>query len=164
MNQAARRKPGREQDWVAGEWGWAWPANRRMLYNRASADPDGKPWSERKAYVWWDEEQGKWTGHDVPDFIPDRPPSYRPPDGATGVAAISGTDPFIMQADGKAWLFSPGRPGGRPAARALRAAGIAAAQPALRRSSTTRSGRSSRTPRTGSSPAAASPARACSPT
>ena len=81
VNQAARRKPGREQNWVAGEWGWAWPANRRMLYNRASADPDGKPWSERKAYVWWDEEQGKWTGHDVPDFIADRPPSYRPPAG-----------------------------------------------------------------------------------
>ena len=107
VNQAARRKPGREQNWVAGEWGWAWPANRRILYNRASADPDGKPWSERKAYVWWDEEQGKWTGHDVPDFIPDRPPSYRPPAGSTGVAAIAGTEPFIMQADGKAWLFAP---------------------------------------------------------
>ena len=107
VNQAARRKPGQEQSWVAPEWGWAWPANRRILYNRASADPDGKPWSERKAYVWWDEEQGKWTGHDVPDFIADRPPSYRPPAGATGVAAISGTDPFIMQADGKAWLFAP---------------------------------------------------------
>jgi formate dehydrogenase major subunit len=107
VNQAARRTPGREQNWVAGQWGWAWPANRRILYNRASADPDGKPWSERKAYVWWDEAQGKWTGHDVPDFIPDRPPSYRPPAGSTGVAAIAGTDPFIMQADGKAWLFTP---------------------------------------------------------
>ena len=107
VNQAARRKPRLEQNWVAGEWGWAWPANRRMLYNRASADPDGKPWSERKAYVWWDEEQGKWTGHDVPDFIPDRPPSYRPPAGSTGVAAIAGHEPFIMQADGRAWLFTP---------------------------------------------------------
>jgi formate dehydrogenase major subunit len=107
VNQAARRKPGREQNWVAGEWGWAWPANRRQLYNRASADPDGKPWSERKALVWWDVQQGRWTGHDVPDFVADRPPSYRPPDGATGVAAISGIDPFIMQADGKAWLFVP---------------------------------------------------------
>jgi len=107
VNQAARRKPGREQSWVAPEWGWAWPANRRILYNRASADPDGKPWSERKALVWWDAEAGRWTGHDVPDFIPDRAPSYRPPDDATGVAAISGIDPFIMQADGKAWLFAP---------------------------------------------------------
>jgi formate dehydrogenase major subunit len=107
VNQAARRKPGQEQSWVAPEWGWAWPANRRQLYNRASADPDGRPWSDRKALVWWDSEQGRWTGHDVPDFVADRPPSYRPPAGATGVAAISGIDPFIMQADGKAWLFAP---------------------------------------------------------
>ncbi len=107
VNQADRRTPGKEQSWVAPEWGWAWPANRRVLYNRASADPDGKPWSERKALVWWDADEGRWTGHDVPDFVADRPPSYRPPKGATGVAAISGVDPFIMQADGKAWLFAP---------------------------------------------------------
>jgi formate dehydrogenase major subunit len=107
VNQSARRRPWPEQTWVAPEWGWAWPANRRVLYNRASADPDGRPWSERKALVWWDEEQSKWAGQDVPDFVADRPPSYRPPAGATGVAAISGADPFIMQADGKAWLFAP---------------------------------------------------------
>ena len=107
VNQTARRKPGSQQSWVAPEWGWAWPANRRILYNRASADPDGKPWSERKAYVWWDAEAGKWTGHDVPDFPATRPPSYRPADGATGVDAISGIDAFIMQNDGKAWLYAP---------------------------------------------------------
>ncbi len=107
VNQAARRKPGAEQSWVAPEWGWAWPSNRRILYNRASADPDGKPWSERKALVWWDADAGKWTGHDVPDFIADRPPSYRPADDATGVDALSGIDPFILQADGKGWLFAP---------------------------------------------------------
>jgi formate dehydrogenase major subunit len=107
INQAARRKPGAQQSWVAPEWGWAWPANRRILYNRASADPEGRPWSQRKAYVWWDADTSRWTGHDVPDFIADRPPSYRPPAGTTGVAAISGIDPFIMQADGKAWLFAP---------------------------------------------------------
>jgi len=107
VNQAARRKPGGEQSWVAPEWGWAWPANRRILYNRASADPDGRPWSERKAYVWWDPEQGEWTGHDVPDFEKTKAPSYRPPDGASGPAALAGDDPFVMQADGKAWLFVP---------------------------------------------------------
>ncbi|MBO0807269.1 MAG: molybdopterin-dependent oxidoreductase, partial [Actinobacteria bacterium] len=107
VNQPARRKPGSQQNWVANEWGWAWPANRRILYNRASADPDGKPWSERKALVWWDAEKKRWTGHDIPDFIADREPSYRPGKDATGVAAISGADPFIMQADGKAWLFAP---------------------------------------------------------
>jgi formate dehydrogenase major subunit len=107
VNQPARRKPGRQQSWVAPEWGWAWPANRRILYNRASADPDGQPWSERKALVWWDAEQGSWTGHDVPDFVADKAPDYQPPDDATGPEALSGRDPFIMQADGKAWLFAP---------------------------------------------------------
>ena len=107
VNQAARRKPGREQHWVAPEWGWAWPANRRTLYNRASADPDGKPWSERKKYVWWDPEAGEWTGYDVPDFEKTKPPDYRPPDGASGVAAIAGDDAFIMQGDGKGWLYAP---------------------------------------------------------
>jgi formate dehydrogenase major subunit len=107
VNQAARRVPGGQQNWIANQWGWAWPANRRVLYNRASADPDGRPWSERKALVWWDAENNRWTGHDVPDFVADRPPDYAPPDGATGVAAITGADPFIMQGDGKAWLFAP---------------------------------------------------------
>jgi formate dehydrogenase major subunit len=107
INQAARRKPGHEQSWVAPEWAWAWPANRRILYNRASADPDGQPWSERKAYVWWDADQERWTGHDVPDFEADKRPDYRPPKDAQAQAALSGTDPFIMQADGKAWLHVP---------------------------------------------------------
>jgi formate dehydrogenase major subunit len=107
VNQAARRKPGSEQSWVAPEWGWAWPANRRILYNRASADPDGKPWSDRKSYVWWDEQNQKWTGHDIADFEPTKPPNYRPDPDAGGIAALSGDDPFIMQADGKGWLFAP---------------------------------------------------------
>ncbi|HEX8005703.1 MAG TPA: formate dehydrogenase, partial [Trebonia sp.] len=107
VNQAARRKPAKEQNWVANEWGWAWPANRRIIYNRASADPDGKPWSERKALIWWDEEAGRWTGHDIPDFAADKSPRYRPPAASTGVKALSGTDPFVMQADGKAWLYAP---------------------------------------------------------
>lgn len=107
VNRAARRKPHTEQDWVAAEWAWAWPANRRVLYNRASAAPDGTPWSERKAYVWWDEDAGRWTGHDVPDFIPDRRPDHVPDEDATGPDALRGDDPFIMQADGKGWLFTP---------------------------------------------------------
>jgi formate dehydrogenase major subunit len=107
VNQPARRKPGSEQSWVAPEWGWAWPANRRIIYNRASADPQGRPWSERKKYVWWDERQGKWTGHDVPDFKEDRRPDYEPPEGARAEAALRGDEPFVMQADGKGWLFVP---------------------------------------------------------
>ena len=107
VNQAARRKPRWEQDEVAPEWGWAWPANRRVLYNRASADPDGRPWSERKRLVWWDEEKGEWVGPDVPDFEKTKPPNYRPSDGAKAQAAIAGNEPFIMQADGRGWLFVP---------------------------------------------------------
>ncbi|MDQ1672369.1 MAG: formate dehydrogenase major subunit, partial [Frankiaceae bacterium] len=111
VNQSARRKPGQEQSWVAPEWGWAWPANRRTLYNRASADPEGKPWSERKAYVWWDADaadgEGQWTGHDIPDFVANRRPDYEPAPDAKAEDAISGSSPFIMQADGKGWLFAP---------------------------------------------------------
>ena len=111
VNQTRRRDPGNIDDpeggWVSPEWAWAWPANRRILYNRASADPEGKPWSERKKYVWWDEEAGKWAGYDVPDFPVDKAPGYRPDDDAKGMDAIGGADPFIMMADGKGWLYAP---------------------------------------------------------
>ncbi len=89
------------------EWGYAWPANRRILYNRAAADPEGKPWSERKKYIWWDEEQSKWTGYDIPDFPVNKAPGYTPPPGSSGMDAISGSDPFIMKPDGRGWLFVP---------------------------------------------------------
>ena len=102
----AQARPGAE---LGGpEWGWAWPANRRILYNRASADPDGKPWSERKALVWWDDGAGQVDRARRPGLrrpTAPRPTGRRP--AATGAAAISGIDPFIMQADGKAWLFAP---------------------------------------------------------
>jgi formate dehydrogenase major subunit len=106
-NKAARRKPHWEQNYTALEWAWAWPANRRLLYNRASADPSGQPWSERKRLVWWDGEQKKWTGTDTPDFDEEKPPDYEPPDDATGPEAIRGDHPFIMQSDGQGWLFVP---------------------------------------------------------
>ncbi len=107
VNQTARRKPGSEQSWVAPEWAWAWPDNRRIIYNRASADPDGRPWSDRKAYVWWDAGQQRWTGHDTPDFEATKPPDFQPEEGAKAQHALAGTDAFIMQTDGKAWLYVP---------------------------------------------------------
>jgi formate dehydrogenase major subunit len=107
VNQTARRKPGSEQDWVAAEWAWAWPLNRRIIYNRASADPEGRPWSERKKYVWWDPDERKWTGLDVPDFKVSMAPDYVPPDGAHAEDALRGDEPFVMQADGRGWLFAP---------------------------------------------------------
>jgi len=105
VNQSMRRRPGQEQDLVAAEWGWAWPMNRRVLYNRASADPDGKPWSERKKLIWWD--GNAWTGGDVPDFPVGTAPTYRPPPDARAAEAIGGDEPFVMQADGRAWLHAP---------------------------------------------------------
>jgi formate dehydrogenase major subunit len=108
INQTARKTPHWEQDtYVAPEWAWAWPDNRRILYNRASADPEGNPWSERKRYVWWDGEQGQWTGMDTPDFDVEKPPSYVPPEDAEAEDAIAGDHPFIMQADGRSWLYVP---------------------------------------------------------
>ena len=90
-------------------WGFAWPANRRVMYNRASADPSGQPWSEAKRYVWWDGDQKKWVGYDVPDFDLDKAPDFTPDwsKHPSGMRAIDGQSPFIMQADGKAHLFSP---------------------------------------------------------
>jgi formate dehydrogenase major subunit len=103
-NRAAERRP---EGRYAHGWGWAWPADRRILYNRASADPAGRPWSERKRLIWWDADAARWTGEDVPDFPAAKPPSYRPPEGARGVDAHRGDEPFLMQPDGRAWLFAP---------------------------------------------------------
>jgi formate dehydrogenase major subunit len=88
-------------------WGWAWPANRRVLYNRASADPAGRPWSERKKWVWWDPAQGKWIGHDIPDFPLTKPPDAPAKPDGVGLDALSGRDPFILKPDGVGWLFNP---------------------------------------------------------
>lgn len=109
-NKARARKPdGPDGPGTHLGWGFAWPANRRNMYNRASADPDGKPWSEKKKLVWWDASKGEWAGDDVPDFVKDKPPDYTP-DWASrpeGMDALSGRDPFIMIADGKSSLFVP---------------------------------------------------------
>ena len=43
----------------------------------------------------------------MPDFQADKGPDYRPPEEAVGPEALSGLDPFIMQADGKGWLYVP---------------------------------------------------------
>ena len=97
-----------KDDWTSLGWGFSWPANRRMLYNRASADPDGKPWSERKKYMYWDEEAKKWAGPDIPDFPVAKAPHTPRKPGATGIDAHAGSDPFIMQPDGRMQLFAAG--------------------------------------------------------
>jgi formate dehydrogenase major subunit len=95
----------RSHDYLGHGWGFAWPSDRRILYNRASARPDGKPWSERKKLVWWDENNREWVGEDVPDFKKDTPPDYRPEQNAEGMKAIGGDKPFIMHPDGVGWLW-----------------------------------------------------------
>jgi len=87
--------------------GFAWPADRRVLYNRASARPDGRPWSERKKLVWWDEQNKEWTGLDVPDFTRTKAPNYQPPKDAQGDEALAGDKPFILHPDGTGWIFAP---------------------------------------------------------
>ncbi len=88
-------------------WGFTWPANRHILYNRASADLDGNPWSERKRLVWWDTAKGEWTGYDVPDFPLNKAPDADLAETGPGMQAISGRDPFIMMGDGRGWLYVP---------------------------------------------------------
>ncbi len=95
------------KDYLGHGWGWAWPADRRIIYNRASAAPDGKPWSERKKLVFWDADQKKWTGLDVPDFEPNKDPSYRPTNHEKGMAAMPGDAPFNLHEDGLGWLYVP---------------------------------------------------------
>lgn len=103
-NKANSRTP---RGKYAHGWGWAWPLDRRILYNRASARPDGKPWSERKALVWWDASKREWTGYDVPDFTRGKSPDYEPLADSGGDEAIPGDAPFIMHPDGLGWLWVP---------------------------------------------------------
>ena len=78
---------------VYQNWGFSWPANRRILYNRASADKNGKPWSENKKYVYWN---GKaWAGADVPDMRPNAAPEEN-------------VGSFIMNPEGVARLHAIG--------------------------------------------------------
>lgn len=94
-NQMARRDS--SDPWGIGQtlnWAWAWPANRRILYNGASAAPNGKPWDATRKLVSWN---GKaWAGADVPDIRPDADPGED-----------ERVNPFIMTAEGVARLFAP---------------------------------------------------------
>src|SRR5438105_4833371 len=104
VNKAASRKPATKEDYLGHGWGFAWPANRRIIYNRASADLTGKPWSDKKKLLWWDPEapgnapdkKGKWVGLDVPDFN-----AFLAPD------AKGGDMPFIMRTDLVGAFFGP---------------------------------------------------------
>ena len=102
VNKANSRK---SRDYLGHGWGFAWPSDRRIIYNRASARPDGNPWSERKKLIWWDSE--KWTGIDVAGFVQGKPPDFEPEVGAEGLDAIPGDAPFILHEDGLGWIYVP---------------------------------------------------------
>jgi formate dehydrogenase major subunit len=105
-NNSARRQG---DNWISPNWGFAWPANRHIMYNRASADLQGRPWSEKKKLVYWDAANGKWvapSGEGI-DFAPTKAPGSAGKDNGIGFDWLGGNDPFIMRPDGKAWLFAP---------------------------------------------------------
>jgi formate dehydrogenase major subunit len=123
VNRSANRHG---DDWVAQGWGWSWPVNRRLMYNRCSADPQGRPWPKEarlasafaqssriplqmapRGYVYWDAGQKKWVGLDVPDFPVVKPPTAPAKPDGVGIETHDGASPFIMKADGKGWLFVP---------------------------------------------------------
>ncbi|RIX47398.1 MAG: formate dehydrogenase-N subunit alpha [Rhodocyclales bacterium GT-UBC] len=91
-NNMARRD--NSDPWGNGQtlnWSWAWPANRRILYNRASADTNGKPFNPKRKQIWWNGTA--WTGSDIPDFKADSNPA-------------DGMGPFIMNPEGIARFFA----------------------------------------------------------
>jgi formate dehydrogenase major subunit len=118
-NLSASRKA---DNWISPHWGFAWPANRHIMYNRASADLNGNPWSEKKKLVYWDPNAdtgsmdangkpvlGKWvspSGEGI-DFAPTKAPGSKGRDNGLAFDWLAGNDPFIMRPDGKAWLFAP---------------------------------------------------------
>ena len=102
-NRANERNP---KDQLGHGWGFAWPNDCRIIYNRASARPDGKPWSERKKLIWWDEGKKQWTGLDNPDYEKTTPPD-KPSDvhDGRGVEALGGARPFTLHPDGVGWIW-----------------------------------------------------------
>lgn len=76
------------------EWSFAWPANRRILYNRCSCDAEGNPWNPDVPVMWWD--NGDWEGNDIPDFNATVPPEENV------------NTPFIMRPEQQALFFAPG--------------------------------------------------------
>ena len=108
QNRAASRKP--DPDLKPGThlgWGFAWPANRRIMYNRASAKPDGTPWSDRKKYMFWNPDKKAWDGLDIIDFLATKPPDDKAKPGGVAFDAMDGTSPFIMRPNGLAMLYVP---------------------------------------------------------
>jgi len=91
-NMARRDNTDPDETGAYAKWAWSWPANRRILYNRASCDINGKPWDASRKLLEWNGTA--WTGYDVPDIAPNAKPDV--------------VGPFIMNPEGSARLFSRG--------------------------------------------------------
>jgi len=91
-NMARRNNTDPDDAGIFPNWAWSWPVNRRIIYNRASADIDGNSWDPSRKLLWWD--GAKWTGYDIPDIIPTGKPNE--------------VGPFIMNPEGTARLFVRG--------------------------------------------------------
>jgi formate dehydrogenase major subunit len=91
-NLAKRRNPADDSGGLGTnhEWAFNWPANRRIMYNRASADLNGRPWDPERPGIWWNGD--RWVG-DVPDYNP----AYKPEEGF---------GPFIMNPEGVGKLYA----------------------------------------------------------
>ena len=125
---------GSEQTWVAPEWGWAWPANRRILYNRASADPDGHARGRERKTLRLVGRRSRASGPATtcPTSRPtSRPTTARPTDAKGDGRDRAATTRSSCRPTARGWLFAPSGPGRRAAADALRAARVAGRQPAL---------------------------------
>lgn len=83
-------------------WAFAWPVNRRIIYNRCSVDAHGQPWNPEKTLVRWDAAANKWIRNDVPDFkwIDPATKTEVPPEGSVKTA-------YLMLPEGRARLFVP---------------------------------------------------------
>lgn len=107
-NRAKNREAGDVNNPLDNHLGWAfaWPVNRRILYNRASADLKGKPWSADKKVIEWNGEDWRPDSFDIPDFAPTKAPGTPAEPGAPGLAGHSGDEPFIMTPHGRGQLFA----------------------------------------------------------
>ncbi len=115
----ARMTPGKNDGWVSPNWGWAWPANRHQIYNRASANAKGDAWPKEArlakqlnlgaGYVYWDAAAKTWKSGagDGIDFAPTKAPETPANPNGIGIAFHDGASPFLLKTDGKGWLFAP---------------------------------------------------------
>jgi formate dehydrogenase major subunit len=110
MDARKKAAPNRNEGWTEAKtdgsadylhlgWAFSWPANRRVLYNRASADPAGKSWG-KVPLVWWDQANNKWAGVDVPDMLPVAPDKVH-------ALGVRGDSPFIMKPEGLGGIWGP---------------------------------------------------------